>query len=449
MMTKPLRLGTLILALLFARAIFAAPESDSKLAFENGLTAQLGYGPDPQAPFLSDERDSFGVVRYAPALRWTVGSEQWPKWEVYSRLWFSYSSDGASSPLFEDDQQLQEGESLEWRGFYVKVNRLLGRPGLDLTVGRQRYASELGVWWDSSLESVKFNWEQARSSGFLAVGSRFATYNTAIDDLPEDQQSIFYGLGQWKYEWKAKHRFGARLMYENDYSDSNAADPYDVTAVRYGLLFEAQNLDGFITDYYVDVIGIEGDVSETVDITETERSFSGWLAGGELGHRFYEAAWRPRVSARVIVSDQATQEFDGYYLNTVQSDRINIESAYRSAVSGSLLTLNMSNLVFYGLKAELQPRPRQSIDILISHVACNSDKGVSPLRRVQTQGACANKDLGQSYDMNYVWDMYPGRFSGRQVNWRILFNLSYFDAESHLGAEDSEYQALISTEINF
>ncbi|UTF59855.1 alginate export family protein [Gilvimarinus sp. DA14] len=422
--------------------------ADSDYSFANRLTAQAGYGPTLGE--IGSDEEGFGVARYAPSLLWWGGEDAWPKWEVYTRLWFSYSSNGASSPVFEDDQDLQEGESAEWRDFYLKVNRLFGSPGVDLTIGRQRYSSELGVWWDNNLESLKLEWRQAHSDGFIAFGSRLATYNSAIDELPESEEEILYGFGQWRYSWRNKHYAGIRLMLEADQSEAyQAEDPYDVDATRYGLFFQAKDLDGWFSDYYIDLIGIEGDLVEYAQDQKAQRDFSGWLAAAEFGKRFYDTAWRPRFALRATVSDEAQDRFDGYYLNSMESDRINIESQFRSAASGSLVELTMSNLLMYGVKMELQPRARQSLDVLITQISCRSATGVMPIERTRATDSCAEDNVGQTYDLNYVWDMYPTRAGSRKVDWRIMVNLSYFAAGSALTPKDSEYQALISTEINF
>ena len=425
-------------------------EQDGGLGLHHKITAQVGYGPGIN-PIGGDETD-FSVVRYAPALSWFGSDQTWPEWEIYTRIWFSYSSNGASNPVFEGEQSTPEGESAEWRDFYVRRNRLFGQQGLALTIGRQRFSNELGLWWDTSIESIDLSWKGEKSEGFVAIGSRFDTYNTEIKELDPREESIVYLLSEYAYEFAALQKVGVRFMVENDESDPwEVEDRFDIDAYRAGLFVSGRDLlSNVISDYHIEFVGLTGDVSE-LGRTGSNESYDidGWALAGEIGKDFRAAAWSPRIALRVGATDKSSGEGDGFYLNSIQTDRINVEGTYSSAMTGSFVALTMSNALFYGVRLELEPRVRQHLDVMVSDVYCHSRDGQLPITRARATDSCDERSVGQVVDLNYVWDMYPTVVSARRLNWRVMFNLGYFNAGSAIKPRDSEGQVLLSTEISF
>ncbi|WP_041523927.1 alginate export family protein [Gilvimarinus agarilyticus] len=425
-------------------------EQGSGLGLHHKLTAQVGYGPGVN-PIGGDETD-FSVLRYAPALSWFGSDQTWPEWEVYSRIWLSYSSNGASNPVFEGEQSTPEGESAEWRDFYVRRNRLFGQQGLTLTLGRQRFSSELGLWWDTSIESMNLSWQGEKGQGFVAFGSRFDTYNTELKELDPREESIVYLLSEYAYEFSALQKVGVRFMVENDESDPwQEDDRFDIDAYRAGLFLSGRDLlNSVISDYHLEFVGLAGDVSELAPSGDNENyDMNGWAFAGEVGKDFRTVAWSPRVAFRVGATDKSTGEGDGFYLNAIQTDRINVEGTYSSAMTGSFVALTMSNALFYGVRLELEPRVRQRLDVMVSDVYCHSRDGQLPITRTRTTDSCDERSVGQMVDLNYVWDMYPTVVSARRLDWRVMFNLGYFNAGSAIKPRDSEGQVLLSTEISF
>ncbi|WP_416638474.1 hypothetical protein [Pseudomonas sp. OHS18] len=177
---------------------------------------------------------------------------------MFGRAWVNYNTSQTSTGLQEDNSSNREARERpeyfysELREFYVRRNLLGDDPRYSLTVGRQSYSDRYGIWWDDTFESVRFNYQDANSSGFLAAGKKFYYYNTDINTLDETDEAIVYAMGEYAWRWTQGHTAGVRMLYENDYSDSNVNDRQDFTGLRAGLFFEGQNLDlAPLSDYHL------------------------------------------------------------------------------------------------------------------------------------------------------------------------------------------------------
>src|SRR5690606_4817438 len=225
------------------------------LTLSHGLSMQLGHGPQDSA--LGANQEPFYGLRYEPVLAWHWPDRRWPRWQGVMRTWFNYTSSQTSLPFQEQQRREIEHGNAELREFYLRRQLLGDDPRFALTLGRQRYADPYGLWWDDSLESVRLDYRATFSSGFLAVGERFAYYNSDGNTLEPGDQDIRYAMGEFAWRWHRHHWAGVRGLFEDDHSDRSFDDATDFTGWRAGF-FAHGTLPGVArsSDYRLETLAL-------------------------------------------------------------------------------------------------------------------------------------------------------------------------------------------------
>lgn len=424
-------------------------ESADTVEIHHKLSLQGGYGPKDST--LGQDYEPFYGVRYEPSLSWFSPQAQWPVWQGFVRAWLNYNSSQASTPFQEQNPASERPQvehfNAELREFYLKRNLLGGDPRFSLSFGRQRFSDHYGIWWDDSLESLRFNYLDDFASGFIAVGQRFYNYNSDANSLEDNTRSIAYGLGEYSWRWHPQHWAGMRMLLEYDHSGTDLDDPRDFKGGRAGLFAYGDELRwGLISDYRMELVALKGRV-ETIDdsAVEERQHSSGWAFVGDIGKRFDDWPWQPRFALRGGITDKPSNEFDGFGFNDLQSDRVSGRETYSSGLLGSFIGINLRNLAFYGLAVETRPLPRHYFDVRISDLYLRDGNGELPLRvspeLLATPGAVTgDKSLGQVLDLNYYWEMFPTAFYGRQLSFDLLLSAGYFKAGDAIRGLDDDYQ---------
>ncbi|WP_342625271.1 alginate export family protein [Pseudomonas alkylphenolica] len=438
--------------------------------FFNKLTVQTGYGPENSE--VGRSREMFYSLRYEPSFAWYSPEKRWAKWMVYGRLWLNYDSSQSISTQNENsnsfDREQPEGWYAELRELYVKRNLLGDDPRFSLSVGRQRYFDDYGIWWDDSLESLRFNYNDTFSRGFFAVGQKFYNYNSDVNSLADSEERTTYLMGEYAYRWSENNWAGVRLMHENDHSGHDVEDRDDFKGMRYGLFFKADNLkvSPLFSDYHLELARLDGKVDSTVydrptdtTTTSTGNDATGWAALGEIGKRFHDQPWTPRVALRGGLTDKPSNENDGFRLNAIQSDRITRQGSYSTRLASSFVSLDLHNLSYYGISLETNPTPRSALDFRVTDLRLRDADGTLPvrvdadhrskrnedLRRNNGQGS---KDVGQMYDINYYWKMFPVAIDGKHLDVNALVSASYLNAGDALYTGD-DYQLSVGVVISY
>ncbi|WP_411563472.1 alginate export family protein [Pseudomonas shirazensis] len=474
-----------LLALAPMSAAFAAeevtgPESDSNepvrvaaadgsepvitSEFFNKLTVQTGYGPEDSQ--VGSDREMFYSLRYEPSFAWYSPEKRWAKWMVYGRLWLNYDSSQSSNLTNEgtttNAREQPEGWYAEMRELYVKRNLIGDDPRFSASFGRQRFFDTYGIWWDDSLESLRFNYKDTFSDAFVAVGQKFHNYNTDVNSLPDSESRTTYVMSEYAYRWTQNNRAGVRLMYENDHSGHDADDRYDFTGVRYGLFFNGDNLPSpLVSDYHLELAALNGKMDNTDGngVTSTGNTSKGWAALGEVGKRFDDLPWTPRVALRGGLTDKPSDENDGFRLNSIQSDRITRTGSYSTRLTSSFVALDLRNLSYYGIALETRPTPRTALDMRVTQLNLRDADGTLPIRmngdqrsqrnREITQGTQGSgRNVGQMLDVNYYWKMFPVALDGKHLDINALVSASYLNAGSALETGD-DYQLSLGVVVSY
>lgn len=410
--------------------------------FTHKLSVRGGYGPEETR--LGADGDDFISIRYEPAFHWFSPDHQWPRWEAIARAWLNYDSQPNRINEEEGNQQLSRQRSHSWaemREMYVRRNLIGGDIRYSMTVGRQRFAERFGVWWDDSLEAVRFDYRDSRAQGFLAVAERFYYYNTDFSTLEPEDEDIRYLMGDYRWLWAPRHWVGARLLYEHDYSDADVRDRDDFKGWRLGtyLTGEFAELD-WLSDYHAEVIGMRGDSRSLGRFTQFDTGrIDGWATLLDVGKRFDEYSWQPRVGLTLALTDKADDEGrDGFYLNRLQSDRRSDPLSYSNRLASNFVMVNLTNLQMVTLGLDIKPRPGTVLGLQLSDLHLRNSEGRLPIRVVNEPDIrnTGSRELGQVLDLNYYWRMFPVAVEERRLNLNTLVSASYFKAGDAVNTGD-------------
>ncbi|RHW20696.1 alginate export family protein [Pseudomonas jilinensis] len=442
-------MGGLLLALLYPTAMLSAQEGEPQLGqtpetslITHKLSVRGGYGPEETR--LGEDRKEFISIRYEPTLHWFSPDIQWPRWEAVAKAWFNY--DSQPNAIIQDEGNLQVSRKrdktwAEMREFYVRRNLLGNDPRFSLTVGRQRFAERFGVWWDDSLEAIRFDYRDSQAEGFIAVAERFYYYNTDFNSLEPEDEDIRYLMGDYRRLWRAQQWAGVRTLYEHDYSDKDLRDRDDFKGWRLGAYLNGQFTDlAWLSDYHAELIGMRGDLRTVGSFGQFDTGrIDGWAALLDAGKRFDEHPWRPRLGLTLALTDKPDDDGrDGFYLNRVQSDRRTDPMSYSNRLVSNFVTVNLTNLQVVGVGVDTEPAPGTVVGLRVSDLRLRNSEGRLPVRVVNEPGIrnTDSRALGQVVDLNYYWRMYPMAVRERRLNLNTLVSASYFKAGSALNTGD-------------
>lgn len=433
------------------------------------FTAETGYGPEGSR--LGEDRTAFYNLRYEPSFAWYSPEKRWAKWQLFGRLMFNYSSDENSVTTQDENQRQVEGFSAEAREFYVRRNLLWDDARFSVSVGRQRYFDRFGIWWDDTLESVRFDYRDTFASGFVAIGEKFKYYNTKENSLDPREDDIAYLMGEYSYRLDANNWTGVRAQLQRDHSGDDTEDGEDFSGLRLGLFVRGDRIDSpFLSDYHLELATLFGRIETptTIDnfgvVRQGDRENTrGWALLGEVGKQFPTLPWTPRISLRAGITDKPDDEFDGFRLNNLQSDRVTNPETYNTGAASSFVRLSMRNLAFYSLGVETRPHPRGHLDFRVSDIyqrnrdlgaASNQDFALRGLgARTNSygiyRGPTADRSVGQVYDVNYFWEMFPIAHEGRYLNMHLLVNASYFDAGDAMKNVGDDSQVTVGVVVRY
>ncbi|MDP2242822.1 alginate export family protein [Pseudomonas sp.] len=426
-------------------AVAAAMPSPVEL--NHKLTLQGGYGPENSQ--LGNDRKGFYGLRYEPSLSWRSSEPQWPKWQAFSRAWFNYNSASqASTGLQQENSPQIEYFSAELREFYLRRNLLGDDPRLSLSLGRQRYADHFGIWWDTSLESLRLNFDDTFARGFVAVGQKLHTYNSDSKALDARERDIAYAMGEYALRWSGENWAGLRLLLEQDYSGRAADDPSDFKGGRVGLFFHGDDLHGtpLLSDYRLELALLDGSV-ELAGGEKQDRN--GWALLGELGKHFTERPWSPRLALYGGITDKPDDSNDGFYLNAIQSDRVANPETYSNGLVSAFIGVDLRNLAYYGIALETRPQPRHFLDLRLTDLHLRDADGDLPINLAEPAERNGSRALGQTLDLNYYWELFPYAVQDKHVQINALLTASYFRAGDAIGNLDNDFQVSFGVVLRY
>lgn len=419
----------------------------TRLDTRHKLTLESGFGPEFNR--IGGERESFYSARYEPTIMGYIPEQRWPRWDFLIRGAFTYDSSLTATALRDDNEVRRIGYSTEMREFYLRRNLINDNPRYSITAGRQGFTDRLGIWWDDSIEAVRFDYNGLISRGFLAAGQKFSYYNSSVNQLDPKDDGVLYVFGKYMWQWKNRHHAGLRLMYERDNSNDMPNPYFSFNGYRVGFSARGEQMNGpLFNDYHVEFASIRGKrdytsvtMSDTVDI-------NGWALLAEVGSDFENLTWSPRLVIRGGLTDSPEEDATGFYLNRIQSDRINHTNNYSTNLVSSFVRVDMRNLMYASVGVETRPTLRSNLDVRLSNLYLRNIDGPVPIR-TNSEQLPTNNDLGQVLDVNYYWRGFPLAMNQRHFSMSTLISASYFRAGSSIGDLDDDYQIVLGLVLRY
>lgn len=448
MIIRALNLRTLMSLTASSLVVFAGmahgePEQMLESEIRHAISTQIGYGPSRNLP--GQQREGFGFLRYQFGYSGYVPTREWPTWTLHSRVWFDYSNQMEFQT--EPEPTRNDGASIEWRDFYVQRHGLLDDPRLSLAFGRQTYRDLSGLWWNTSLESVRLQWTDTFRQGFLAVAHPLHSFNTGEGSLLPEQQDITYLLGEFSWRWSADDWAGLRMLGELGHGDRAANS---TRALRLGAFMHGEPMRPWLSDYWAEAVVLHGERDERQpDDTMQSRTINGWAVVAEVGKQHPLAPGRPRVALRLAITDSAQDPTDGFYLNALQSAKSERTGGYSNGLAGAMPNLTFSNMLLYGLLVELQPSRNLGADFLLAGIRCRSDDGALPLRLDVSNASCQGSNAGHVLDSNLTFRPFPVIWAGYRMHWFNRVNLTFFHNGGANPVGDDDFRISLHSELTF
>ncbi|WP_239481961.1 alginate export family protein [Zestomonas insulae] len=132
-----------------------------------------------------------------------------------------------------DDSREPDKSYLALREFWVGYSGLTAYPGEELRFGRQRLRSEDGLWRDTNIEALNWNFDTTLLRAHLGVAERFSEYRTDIDELAPEDEDRLHLYGDIATQWTPGHWVGLNAHHSRDDGDlaspGEVVDPLDKT----------------------------------------------------------------------------------------------------------------------------------------------------------------------------------------------------------------------------
>ena len=126
-------------------------------------------------------------------------------------------SDTSESDTFDpNDAREREDQFLAMHEFWVDYGGLSAYPGESLRLGRQKIRSADGLWWDSNIEALRWNFETTLLSAHVGIAERFSDYRTDLDELAPEDEDRLHLLADLSWQWQPGHWAGLKLHHSDD-----------------------------------------------------------------------------------------------------------------------------------------------------------------------------------------------------------------------------------------
>ena len=133
------------------------------------------------------------------------------------------SSQVDGDTIDSSDARERDENFLALHEFWVGYGGLTAYPGESLRLGRQRIRADDGLWWDTKIEALRWNFETTLLSAHVGVAERFSDYRTDLDDLAPQDEDRQHLMADISTQWRPGHWAGLKLHHSRD--NGNLANP--------------------------------------------------------------------------------------------------------------------------------------------------------------------------------------------------------------------------------
>jgi len=400
--------------------------------------------------------------KYEGYYTFTAPQREFSSWEVLLRPWVVSNSSNELSDPFGQSGASFEGEYLEIREFYFRKNILFGNPSYAFTLGRQQYSGDYGIWWDDSIESFQFDWDNTSNGGFIAYGQRLYSYSYnfngsdhgTTNDLIADELDITYLMAEYWVKPYSELRVGARLFAQNDFSVAHDnSDSSDFTGVKLGFFVSGNGVNGQFKklDYYADISITRGTHKHinTTNVVNAEVDSNGWAFLSDIGYQLNEGTQERRVSVRWGMTDKPDNQFAGNYVAPIQSDRVTNEGTYSTGISGTFLDNLFTNVVFAGVSFKAEVDDRSQVEFMLFDIRQrNSDLPLSATIGEDYEDG-DGRHIGTTFEVFYFSEMFPTAVKGSLLDAQYLLSAGFFNGGDAIEGNAHDFKFSVGINLKY
>ena len=126
------------------------------------------------------------------------------------------SSQVAGDDIDAGDTRERDDSFLALHEFWVDYGGLTAYPQESLRFGRQRIRADDGLWWDTNIEALRWNFETTLLDAHIGVAERFSDYRTDLHDLAPQDEDRQHFMGDISTQWRPGHWAGLKLHHSRD-----------------------------------------------------------------------------------------------------------------------------------------------------------------------------------------------------------------------------------------
>lgn len=348
------------------------------------------------------------------------------------------SSQVEGDNLDTSDGRERDDNFLALHEFWVDYAGLTAYPGESLRLGRQRIRTPDGMWWDSNIEALRWNFDTTLFNAHVAVAERFSDYRTDLDDLaPQDEDRQHY-FGDMATQWRPGHWAGIKLHHSRDSGDlPNPGERVDELSKTYtgdltwvGVEFNGDFFNprsSMPLNYWAAATYLQGDAKllQTSSATgerraagSSDQDISGWAL--DLGLRWnIDEHWRLGGTLARASGGADAQDSDQFLQTDLQSNRSRFTGT-RSSLHrfGEAYRGELNNMQAASLFGSWVMDKRYDTSV-VYHRLWRVDEDLDSASGLSVGLVPGDKDLGQEVDL--VLTRY---FDRNELGWS--------DAESAL-----------------
>lgn len=126
------------------------------------------------------------------------------------------SDTSESDTIDSNDARERDDNFLALHEFWVDYGGFTAYPGESLRLGRQKIRSLDGLWWDSNIEALRWNFDTSLLSSHFGIAERFSDYRTDLDELAPQDKDRLHLLGDLAAQWRPGQWVGLKLHHSDD-----------------------------------------------------------------------------------------------------------------------------------------------------------------------------------------------------------------------------------------
>ncbi|MDP3845020.1 MAG: alginate export family protein [Pseudomonas sp.] len=125
-------------------------------------------------------------------------------------------SNEADNTVTSTDPRQKDANFLALQEFWVDYGGLSAYPGESLRAGRQKVRSVDGLWWDTSIEALRWNFDTTLLNAHVGIAERFSDYRSDLDELAPEDKDRLHLLADISTQWQPGHWAGLKLHHSDD-----------------------------------------------------------------------------------------------------------------------------------------------------------------------------------------------------------------------------------------